>query len=986
MKFKTLSALLGLILLLSGNHLFGQSKSLSDWVNPFIGTGGHGHTYPGTVYPFGMVQLSPDTRLTGWDGCSAYHYTDSISYGFSHTHLSGTGVSDYGDILLMPYNGTPNRYEQNKVGSHYDHQNEKASPGYYQSKLIDYNIDAELTVTERCGFHAYTYNADSTAGPATILLDLVHRDYVSDSYFKINNNTEVEGYRFSSAWARDQKIYFVMQFSIPFQELQFSGAKSSKIDEGISSYSGDSLQGNFIFDIASGDRIYVKIGISSVDIEGARKNLREEIPNWDFPGVRKSAKAAWNKQLSKIQVFGGTDEDNTIFYTALYHTMIVPNIFSDVDGRYRGLDSKIYQNKEDRTYTVFSLWDTYRATHPLYTLIEQERTVEFVNTFINHYEQSGLLPVWELAGNETNCMIGTHGVSVIADAINKGITGFDIEKAYAAMEGSLEQDKVELNMYRKFAYMPSNEVMESVSKTLEYAYDDWCLAQTAKQLGKTEAYAKYLKRAQFYKNLYDPSTGFMRPKLNGSWRSPFDPREVDFNYTEANSWQYSFYVPQDINGLIQLSGGKLELEVRLDQLFNTDSQTTGRDQADITGLIGQYAHGNEPSHHMAYLYNFVGKPDKTQYYVKRIMKEMYSAQPDGYAGNEDCGQMSAWYVFSALGFYPVTPGSGDYILGIPKFPRAIINFENGQHFIIENIISGKDGNYVKSVEFNRQLHQKSYIKHNDMIKGGRLVFITGDNPTDAWAVNAEDLPVSSINEHLLVVSPDIKNGKQSFTDEYVIELVHPDVDAELFYRLKTGKDEYKKWKKYKRPLLVKESGNIEFYAKNTEGEVSYTEQSQFNLLNRNWTINIDNAYSSQYTGGGTTGLIDQIRGKTNFADGSWQGYQGVDFVAHIDFGEKMDISKIELGFLQSQGSWIWLPEKLTILISKDGKKYTEIASKENDVSRKEDGTFIRQIVVDNISKTARFVKIIAKNAGNCPEWHPGAGGKTWIFIDEIIIE
>ncbi|HEX7294485.1 MAG TPA: GH92 family glycosyl hydrolase, partial [Pyrinomonadaceae bacterium] len=488
-------------------QVFAQ-RDLTRYVNPFIGTAGHGHTFPGAIVPFGMVQLSPDTRLTGWDGCSGYHYSDSEIYGFSHTHLSGTGISDYGDILLLPLadDGLP----AGRKAARFQHRNETASPGYYSVRLDDGNILVELTATARVGMHRYTFPSGHAA---SVMLDLTHRDKVIDARFRFVNRTTLVGWRRSQAWAKDQVVYFALEFSQPF--MGFAGSK-------------DQQKGYFLFDLSPGEQLLVKVGISSVDIEGAQQNLKAELDHWDFDKVRADAKAAWNAELNKIAVTGGTDAQLTSFYTALYHAMTAPNLFMDVDGRYRGRDFKTHEAKDFSNYTVFSLWDTFRAAHPLYTIIDQKRTHDFIKTFLVQYEQGGRLPVWELAANETDTMIGYHAVSVIADAVVKGIDGFDLREAFQAMKHSAE--------VRRQGLISMEDERESVSKMLEYAYDDWCIAQVAKKLGETTDYERYTARAQAYKNVFDHTSGFMRPRSNGNWIEPFDPREVTFAFTEANSW------------------------------------------------------------------------------------------------------------------------------------------------------------------------------------------------------------------------------------------------------------------------------------------------------------------------------------------------------------------------------------------------------------------------------------------------------------------
>jgi predicted alpha-1,2-mannosidase len=509
---------------------FSQS-SLTDYVNPFIGTGGHGHTYPGASMPFGMVQLSPDTRLDGWDGCSGYHASDAVIYGFSHTHLSGTGCSDYGDILFMPAARAVTTVNYNYASS-FDPATEAAQPGFYSVYLKDNKVQVDLTVTPRTGFHKYVFRSE---GIQNIVIDLKHRDKVLVSGLKVTGPDEVEGYRISQAWAQRQIVYFVAKFSKPFKS--WSAASGDELLANVADLSGDNIKVIFRFDPSTGDHILVKVGISGVSAEGARMNLENELPGWDFDKTREDAREAWERELGRIVIEGGTPDQRTTFYTALYHVMLNPNLYMDVDGSYRGRDLEVHKSDGFRNYTVFSLWDTYRAAHPLFVLIDRRRTGDFINTFIHQYEEGGMLPVWELSGNETNCMIGYHAVPVIADAWIKGVRGFDEEKALEAMKHSAEQDHFGLKYYRSMGYVPADKEGESVSKTLEYAYDDWCIAQFAKGTGHAADYDTYIKRAQYYKNLFDPATGFMRAKQNGTWFSPFDPFEVNFNYTEANAWQ-----------------------------------------------------------------------------------------------------------------------------------------------------------------------------------------------------------------------------------------------------------------------------------------------------------------------------------------------------------------------------------------------------------------------------------------------------------------
>ncbi|HRZ73647.1 MAG TPA: GH92 family glycosyl hydrolase, partial [Flavobacterium sp.] len=646
-------------------------QNYQQYVNPFIGTGGTGHTFPGATLPYGMVQLSPDTRIDGsWEGCSGYHYSDNLIYGFSHTHLNGTGVSDYGDILLMPTMGEPS-FNNKIYSSTFSHANEKASAGYYSVKLDKHNIDVQLTTSTRVGFHEYTFNQ---SGQANIILDLNHRDKLLEGEIRIIDKKTIFVKRRSEAWARDQYVYAFIEFNQPLEinKVNYNGKQFGRL------FNGTELAISFSKKVKRGDKLLVKVTLSPTGYEGAQGNSTE-IPHWNFEKTKKAAEELWNKELSKIEITSTDKNKLTIFYTALYHTMMQPNIAQDIDGKYRGRDNKIHQAEGFDYYTVFSLWDTFRAAHPLYTLIDKKRTSDYINTFINQFEQGGRLPVWELASNETDCMIGYHSVSVIADAMVKGIKGFDYEKAYEAAKYSAMLDHLGLDAYKKQGYISIDDEHESVSKTLEYAYDDWCIAQMAQLLDKKEDYQYFMLRSQNWKNLFNWETGYIQPKKNGGWDKPFDPKEVNNNYTEANGWQYTFFVPQDILGLADAIGGPTHLELKLDEMFNSVSETSGRHQVDITGLIGQYAHGNEPSHHVAYLYSFLGSPEKTTGKVHFILDNFYKNDPDGLIGNEDCGQMSAWYVLSSMGMYNITPGQSDWTLSKPYFENIKVHFENGEY-------------------------------------------------------------------------------------------------------------------------------------------------------------------------------------------------------------------------------------------------------------------------------------------------------------------
>jgi len=972
MKNKILS--LCSIFLLSSVILLAQ-KNLVQYVDPFIGTGGHGHTYPGATMPHGMVQLSPDTRLDGWDGCGGYHYSDNYIYGFTHTHLSGTGVSDYGDILLMPMTGEPS--PDNKIyGSKFSHANEKASPGFYSVKLDDENIAAELTATTRVGFHRYKFNGSDDN---SILVDLKHRDEVIESSLKIINLRTIVGLRRSKAWAENQYVYFVIEFSKPFVEAGF-WKNDTLLSSGTSGIQNSkNIKAFFKFESSV---VMAKVALSAVSIEGAQNNLAKELPGWDFDKTKKDAEKIWNDELSSIEVSSNDTKQLRNFYTALYHTAIVPNINQDVDGQYRGRDNQIHTASGFTNYSVFSLWDTYRGTHPLYTIIDQKRTLDYIKSFLVQYQQGGRLPVWELSSCETNCMIGYHSVPVIVDAYNKGINQFDTKLALEAMKKSATWNHLGLPALMDHGFLEMDDEHESVSKTLEYAYDDWCIAQFAKALGNMDDYNNYIKRAQSYKNIFDVQTGFMRPRKNGNWLSPFDPREVNNNFTEANSWQYSFYTPQDINGYIEMIGGRKKMEEKLDKLFTENSKTTGRDQSDITGLIGQYAHGNEPSHHIAYLYNFTGAAFKTQAMVHRILNEMYHDTPDGLEGNEDCGQMSAWYVLSALGFYPVTPGTTDYIIGSPLFSTATINLENGKSFTIKADAVNNKNFYIQTAKLNDSLQTKSYISHFDIEKGGNLQFTMGAAPSTFGSLN---FPTTAITDNLIVLNPVIDGGAISFKDAKTVKIVSAQKGVSFYYTI-DGSTPLKTSKKYIAPILVNNSVTIKAIAVNAKGESSFVTTANYKKTTHNWLINLNTAYESQYDGGGLNGLIDDIRGEADWRKGNWQGYQKTDMDVVIDLLKPTPVSIVTIGLLQDTRAWIVLPKQIIIETSVDGKQYNQVYSGENFLPIEDLNAQVKNVEAVFTAVPARYVRIKAFQFGKLPAWHEGAGGDTHIFADEIMIK
>ena len=917
--------------------IISQAQDYAKHVNPFIGTGGHGHTFPGATVPYGMVQLSPDTRIDGsWDGCSGYNYSDNLIYGFSHTHLNGTGVSDYGDIMLMPTVGI-NTLDSKLYSSKFQHKNEKASAGFYSVHLDKYNIDVRLTTSTRVGFHEYTFHDECQPH---IMLDLNHRDKLIGKDYKIINDTTIEIYRQSEAWARNQQIWARIEFNQPM----------------FFEYYNNTMQNGFIIhpkkgNVKKGEKILVKVSLSPTSYEGAKLNS-SEIKHWNFDKVHKAAIALWNKELSKIEVTSDDKDKLAIFYTALYHTMMQPNIAQDLDGKYRGRDNQIHVAEGFDYYTVFSLWDTFRGAHPLYTLIDKKRTADYINTFIKQYEQGGRLPVWELASNETDCMIGYHSVSVIADAMAKGIKGFDYEKAFEASKASAMRDVLGLDAYKKNGFISIDDEHESVSKTLEYAYDDWCIAQMAQILNKQEDYQYFMKRSQNWKNIFDWETGFMRPKKNGGWDKPFDPREVNNNFTEGNSWQYSFFVPQDIEGMIEAYGGREKFEAKLDEMFNSESKTTGREQVDVTGLIGQYAHGNEPSHHMAYLYNYVGKPEKTNEKIKYILENFYTNTPDGLIGNEDCGQMSAWYVLSSMGIYSVTPGQPKWDINEPYLDAKVS-------------IDGNKPNYL------------------------HLPNARGILPQFGMET------IDKVECQLIIPVPVIQAESKAFKDKLLVSMDNNNLDNGkfrkhmIFYKIEGEKE----FSIYSKPFEISNSTKIyAFSREDLEGlNVSDTISATFFKKPNNYSINIKSVYNPQYHAGGPEGLLDGILGTENWRKGDWQGYQSQDFEAVVDLKEVKELFSFKANFLQDSRSWILMPTYLEFFISTDNVNFTSVGSldiaKNSGIDPKDENSSTREFeVLLDKKKTARYVKVIAKNFGKLPEWHQGFGGEAFIFVDEITIK
>jgi predicted alpha-1,2-mannosidase len=726
-----------------------KANNLTQFVDPFIGSGGHGHVFVGANVPFGGVQLGPSNFYKGWDWSSSYHHTDSIIKGFTHLNLSGTGMTDLSDFIVMPAVGKRKIWAGNQehpndaFASFYSKKTEVAKAGYYSVMLDDYNIKAELTASERVGMHRYTFPKSKQA---RVIIDLTegNSDVTVDTFIKQVNETTFQGYRFSKGWAADQREYFTLVLSKPVTNFVLYD-RNDKV-EGTQA-KGNYMKGFLEFETTENEVIHVKMGVSPVSSENALANIEAEIPHWNFDKIVKDADDKWNNELSKIKIETTDLSKKRIFYTAMYHTMIAPNLFNDSNGQYRGTDKKVYENQGFTNYTLFSLWDTYRAAHPLYTLSQPERISDMINSMLAIFDQQGKLPVWHLRGNETNTMPGYSAIPVVVDACLKGFKGFDLERAYNAVKVSATGDfEPGVEDLIKLGYIPADHGPESVASAMEYAIADWAISKLAEKLGKKEDAVYFAKRAKAYKQYFNKETRFMRGKLeDGSWRTPFDPVSAQHrvnDYCEGNAWQYLWLVPQDPEGLIELLGGDEPYIAKLDELFSMSSELDEGASIDITGLIGQYAHGNEPSHHTTYMYAYAGAQYKIASNVDYILNELYTDQPDGLSGNEDCGQMSAWYVLSSMGFYSVNPANGMYVFGRPLFDEVNMKVSGNKTFKIQTENNSAENIYIQSVSLNGKPYTKSFITHKNILKGGTLKFVMGGKPNIEFGKKDEDRPKS----------------------------------------------------------------------------------------------------------------------------------------------------------------------------------------------------------------------------------------------------
>ena len=981
-----------------------------DYVDPLIGTDAQGHTFPGATTPFGMVQLSPSNDFKSWDWCSGYHYSDSILKGFAHTHVSGAGLAGLGDFLFMPTAGevrvNPGTEENPDEGyrSRFSHRREVAKAGYYSVWLDDYNIGVELTSTPRVGFHRYSFEK---GGMVNVIIDPTHQimEKVLNAGIEIVSEKEVRGFKTSRGEAGERTAYFHAEFSKPFGD--FGVSKADSVFQQTKNSSGENTKAYVRFNTNPGESIEVKVAVSFVSYEGAKRNLVAEARNKDFNQVHQEAVKMWEEKLGKIQIEGTSVEQKRIFYTGMYHSFISPNLISDVDGKYI-VEGKEYQSSFPQ-YSNFSTWDTYRALNPLFTIIEQEKTSEFVNSLVSRHTDSKVgLPVWELLGHDNVCMIGYNTVSPLADAVLKDIKGIDAQKVYQAIKAasnstekhSPNYDRNGMEEYLLFNYVPG-EINSSVSKTVEQNYYDWCISRVADKLGYTDEAEYYRKRSLGYRNLFHHESGFLFPKYStGEWRkmdlNVWD--DLKGNYVSGNIWGYSSYVPHDINGLKQLVERNQVFSEWLDNIFADTTSIEGTTHVDISGFIGKYGHGDEPSQHMAYLYNYTGEPWKTQELVRRIMDEFYSDRPDGLINNEDLGQMSAWYIFSALGFYPVCPGDLKYIIGIPKYDKTVVNLENGNTFTVM-AKNNKPGNkYIQSVTLNGEPHNQSFITHKQILDGGELVFVLGNTPNKNWGTGKNDIPFSAvkvdknnrINNPSVTYKPYDPDPGIVFEGTHKIILTCNTPGARIHYTL-NGEIPTEKSKEYRKAIEITKTTELKAIAFSDSLKPSLVFEKEY-LAGRSFKdlpgypkFQLETK-AEKYGAPDGSLLMDQEIGTNHFADGKWTGWSGSDMVATIDFGKKTSFKNISVGYLTNTGVWIFPPKFIFVLISDDNTKFRKIAELKT-IQPQAPSTSItisRQILNLNNAK-GRYLKVEARNMGKIPEWHGAAGLEPWMFIDEILI-
>ena len=977
-----------------------------DYVNPMIGTGGIGHTFPGATIPFGMIQLSPSNDFKDWNWCSGYHYSDSILKGFAHNHISGPGLAGLGDILFMPGSGKvltePGSEEDPDSGyrSRFSHDHETALPGYYAVHLDDYNIDVELTCTARVGFHRYTF---LNKGPAYIIIDPTHRimESLYETEIEYVGDSEIRGYKYSDGEAGLRKVYFHAVFSEPFSS---KGIIADGRAAGSEKARSVETKAYVVYDCDSVLVVSVKVGLSFVSYQGAKLNLETEADGLEFYEAREKAYETWNNVLKRIEVKSDNEDYLKNFYTAVYHAFQSPNIISDTDGKYF-VEGKIY-NSDIPQYSRYSTWDTYRALHPLFTLIEHSRNAEFVNSLASRHSQAGVeLPVWELCGHDNVCMLGYSPASVMAEAIVKDLPGIDIEKAYNAMRAAaFNADKVSPNSgvsgideYIQTGFVPA-EIKQSVSKTTEYGYHDWAIAMVARKLGRTEDYKLFRNRSYGFKRLFNSEKSYIWPMSGtGEWEdidmTVWD--ELITHYISGNIWGYSSYAPHAMPELIKLYGGHSSYAEWLDGVVSDSSEIGGSQHVDISGFIGKYGHGDEPSHQMAYLYNYAGQPWKTQELVSRVLETMYKPTVDGLVNNDDLGQMSAWYIFSSLGFYPVSPVDEEYIIGAPLFDKAQIRLSNGNSFVVLAANQSARNKYIKWVKLNGTKLKSSYITHDEIMKGGILEFRMSAKPNKSWAVKTENLPGFSnfdpgeLGGATATFTPFERDRSNVSEGQRVIILESNNRNSEIHYTL-DGSSPDTGAAVFDNKIIINSSGTLRAraYSEGLKPGIEFSKEYYITdslYLEPGYPILLMETEPKGY-GEGRPGLIlDRELGSEDFGDGKWIAFDGSDMVAIIDFGKPVNLNNIMVGCLTGTISWIFPPSGIELSVSDNNKDYSKVAKKDLEVLTEHTGPLVGRYKISFKPQYNRYLKIHLLNYGPMPYWHGAAGKKPWVFVDEILI-
>jgi predicted alpha-1,2-mannosidase len=974
-----------------------------DYVDPMIGTGGHGHTFPGATLPFGMVQLSPSNDFKSWDWCSGYHYSDSIIKGFAHTHVSGAGLAGLGDILLMPSFGEvqikPGTEKNPEEGyrSRFSHKTEKAFPGYYSVFLDDYKVNVELTCTERVGFHKYTFESEGTGN---VIIDPTHHiiENVRETQVEFLSDTMLRGYKTSYGEAGNRTVYFVACFSKPF--VSYGVATNDKTEESSKKATSPNSKAYVSFHVTKGEAIRVKVALSFTSYEGAMANFEKEARNRNFESVCADAQKIWKEKLNRISLEGGSDDQKKTFYSALYHSFMSPNLISDVDGNYTVEGKKYHANFSQ--YSNFSSWDTYRALHPLLTLVEQKKTADFVNSLISRHTVSKVeLPGWELLGHDNNCMIGYGTVSVIADAALKNIAGINMLDALNAAKAAANNtqkhspnyDVSGMEDYIPTGFVPA-EINCSVSKTTEYNYYDWCIGLMAQRLNNSADAAYYFNRSLGYRNLFNAENNYLYPRLSsGDWRKMDLTGWNDLlgSYISGNIWGYTTYVPHDVDGLINLIGGKDKFNTWLDKIFADTTTLKGQAHVDISGFIGKYGHGDEPSHHLPYLYAYSGQPWKTQKLVKQVLTDFYHPLPDGLINNEDLGQMSAWYIFSSLGFYPVCPGDLKYIIGSPLFSAATLNLENGKSFSVKaNGVSARNI-YIQSAKLNGKPYDKAFITHDEIMAGGELMLEMGDTPNTSWGTQPANLPVSktsvsALAQETLVLMPfedkntvvfdgqrqiDLKCNTQNALIRYTLDGREPDEKSTLFTKtISISKTTLLKARAFAGSKASKLF--VRQYYKGTDRKVS---PFTFALSSKVDQFGKQNGEM----------LFDGLTGTSFFNDGKYTGVRGNNLELIIDLGTKKQISEVSLGYLISSHNWIFPPKYITVLGSDDNQNFKLLGQfVPAEMTAPEAFAYVERSVIKLSSANCRYLKLVAETLPTIPTWHRGTGNLPFMLFDEII--